>query len=186
MAKEIQYIDVMRLGGTQYAYVKNQVGQWWNTSGTPAFEAFNASNWTSYAISATQFGSSGEWYADMPAVPAGLYNVTARYQSGGSPAQSDTPVAEGQIDWDGSAVRSLSGVGLAATGLDAISATAPDGVASTFPAKLMQIWQRFFGKIIKDISGGVIKTYKPSNAAQVATTQAFTDTAAAQGVDVAS
>jgi hypothetical protein len=63
------------------------------------------------------------------------------------------------------------------TGLDAVSVTAPTGVATTFPQMVVQVWRRFFAKTEKvaDTSTtGTIKTYA-ANGTTVVTTQAYTD-----------
>ena len=105
MAKEIIWVD--ETGRTEYANLTNSVGQWYNTVGA-AFEAFNAANWTDYDLAGTEFGTSGMYSADMPAVAAGAYSLSARHRAGGSPAQTDAVVAAGEIQWDGSAVVTMS------------------------------------------------------------------------------
>ena len=103
MAKEIEFTDTT--GQADYANVLNATGQWYNTVGA-AFENFNAANWSQYKIAATEYGSSGVYEADMPSVAAASYNLVARRQAGGSPAQSDTIVGTGSIDWTGAIVAS--------------------------------------------------------------------------------
>ncbi len=41
-------------------------GAWWNTSGTPAFEAYNAANIASYGTAATETGATGVYTATDP------------------------------------------------------------------------------------------------------------------------
>jgi hypothetical protein len=65
-----------------------------------------------------------------------------------------------------------TGYSLSSTGLDSIAANVPDGVATTFPARLMQLWQRFFGKATRSTTQ--IQTYR-ADGTTVATTQAITD-----------
>ena len=69
---------------------------------------------------------------------------------------------------------SKTGLSLAATGLDAITATAPGGVASTFPQMVVQIWRRFFHKTT--LSSGSLITY-----ADDGTTPETTQTASDDG-----
>lgn len=69
------------------------------------------------------------------------------------------------------ATASKTGYALSATGLDSISADTPNGVASTFATKMMQLWARFFGRVTKDSSA--IKTYR-SDGTTAATTQTYT------------
>jgi len=59
-------------------------------------------------------------------------------------------------------------VNLAATGLDNISAAEVSGVATTFPQKVVQLWQRFFHKSTS--TSDAIKTYK-ADSTTVNTTQ---------------
>jgi len=70
------------------------------------------------------------------------------------------------------AAGSKTGYSLAATGLDSISVTAPSGVASTFPAMVVQLWRRFFSKATKTSSQ--IKTYA-DDGTTVVTTQTVSD-----------
>mgnify|MGYP001295949948 CR=1 FL=1 len=75
----------------------------------------------------------------------------------------------------GTAGAGLTAVGLAATGLDAIAATRPTGKATTFPQMIVQLFYRFFGKAVKDISDNTIKTYA-ANGTTVVTTQTIAET----------
>lgn len=59
---------------------------------------------------------------------------------------------------------------LASYGLDQLSITGPDGVATTFREMLVQIWRRFFGKV--DRTSSQIRTYRETG--QRATTQGYT------------
>lgn len=65
---------------------------------------------------------------------------------------------------------------LAADGLDSITATRPSGKATTFPAMLVQLFYRFFGKATK--SATQIKTYAADG-----TTVVTTQTVSASGDD---
>ena len=48
-------------------FCRNASGQWWNTSGTPAFEDYNGANLTSYRIAATETPTdSGLYQASEP------------------------------------------------------------------------------------------------------------------------
>jgi hypothetical protein len=69
-------------------------------------------------------------------------------------------------------ITSASGVSLAATGLDAITVTAPSTVATTFPAMVVQVWRRFFNK--STLTSTELKTYA-DNGTTVVTTQAVSD-----------
>lgn len=71
----------------------------------------------------------------------------------------------------GAAGAGLTAVSLASTGLDAISTTAPSGVASNFREMVVQTWRRFFKRVTKD--SDEIKTYA-DNGSTVLTTQPYT------------
>jgi hypothetical protein len=70
-----------------------------------------------------------------------------------------------------------TGMKLASDGLDAIAVTAPTGVATTFPGMMVQLWRRFFKKVV--VSTTEIKTYA-DDATTVVTTQTRTETATTQ------
>jgi hypothetical protein len=80
-------------------------------------------------------------------------------------------------------VSDKTGYSLAATGLDAIAATTPIGVATTFATKMMQLWARFFGRTTKD--SDEMKTYR-SDGTTVATTQTYTSSGDDEDVSAAS
>lgn len=62
----------------------------WNTSGTPAFEAYNAANIANYAISSSEIGATGIYNASDPSdTTPGSYLMTTK--SGGSLAVTDLP-----------------------------------------------------------------------------------------------
>lgn len=50
----------------KYTLIRQADGFWWNTSGTPAFEAYNAANIASYGIAATETGATGIYTATNP------------------------------------------------------------------------------------------------------------------------
>jgi hypothetical protein len=59
---------------------------------------------------------------------------------------------------------------LTASGLDAITEDIPSGPGANFPQKMMALWNRFFGRVVKDTTAGTIDTYAADNVT-VATTQ---------------
>lgn len=100
MAKEIQLDHTT--GRVSYVLIRNAVGQIYNGVG---LETYLTANYATYDVAATEEGTaSGLYVADMPALPAGLYNIVAKERIGGSPAESDPTVGLGEIEWDGSAV----------------------------------------------------------------------------------
>lgn len=69
-------------------------------------------------------------------------------------------------------VGNKTGYSLASDGLDAITVTAPSGVAATFPAMLVQLWRRFFRK--STLTATQLKTYA-DDGSTVVTTQTVSD-----------
>lgn len=107
MAGEIRQYDVN--GSTWYAVIVRASDGYWLNSST--FEDPVAANWSSYARSLTQKSTTGAYYADFPAIAAGLYDVVIYRQAGGSPETSDgPPMAVMNIDWGGSAEAAYSDI----------------------------------------------------------------------------
>lgn len=121
MANEI-YIGGQATGSTNWVAVRvrESDGAFWNTSGTPAFEAYNAANIANYAIAMTEVGATGIYRADDPsATTAGRCYITQR--AGGSLAVTDLPNAQfvqalGPVQAD---VYAISGDATAADSLEA-------------------------------------------------------------------
>jgi hypothetical protein len=69
---------------------------------------------------------------------------------------------------------------LTSDGLDSLSATAPTAVATTFRTKMLQVWERLFGKTVKDEGAGTITlmqgTGSTPQAIQTYTSASGTDT----------
>lgn len=90
--------------GTPYLQILDDSLQRWNDT-LSAFEAYNAANWADYSLAATQDGSSGDWYVQIPAaISAGLLVVKQYLQAGGSPAESDWCEAQQTFYWDGTSL----------------------------------------------------------------------------------
>jgi hypothetical protein len=104
MANQLK-LSATTSGLTVYAVVFSASGQFWNTSGSPAFEAETDSHWTNYAIALAEAGTSAVYMGNFPTAisTAGEYCVQFRQQSGGSPALSDPILGTGQILWTGTA-----------------------------------------------------------------------------------
>ena len=95
--------EITTTAGTNvYVVLRNPSGQVWNGS---AFVTFADANIATYAIALTQQGTASGYYSgDFPTTittPC-LYNAVAYKRSGGSPAVSDTALASGNIQWNGS------------------------------------------------------------------------------------
>jgi hypothetical protein len=88
--------------GTLYARIMSPAGLWWNGS---TFEAYSAGNYSTYVVTMAEQGNSGVYVADFPSgiTGSGSYQYFVHKQLGGSPAEGDTIVAFGTVDWTGSA-----------------------------------------------------------------------------------
>lgn len=100
MAREIRGIGSS--GNTLYARILNAAGLWWNGS---TFEAYAAANWANYRVAMAEQGSSGVYVADFPAGidVGGTYDYFVHAQGGGSPAEGDSVIENGHVDWTGTA-----------------------------------------------------------------------------------
>lgn len=99
MAGEITFVHTT--GRVCYFQVWNSIGQVYDT--VTGFEVYDTASISTYAITATEQGtSSGIYKGNMPSVAAGVYGIVARERVGGAPAESDPEVATGDIEWTGS------------------------------------------------------------------------------------
>lgn len=113
MASEIQV--AFSAGATLYAQIRNRTGSIWNTSGgTGAFVAYDTALISSFSISLSEQGTASQYYTGTwpAAIPAGIYNLVAKRQIGGSVAESDPNVATGEENWNGTALFPLSDLAL--------------------------------------------------------------------------
>ena len=97
MANEIQYLHD-DAAETLYVIIRNSSGQFWNTSGTPAFETFEAANWSDYASAMSAVDTSsppssgnvmlqGSWPAALLTV--GIYWMDFYVRAGALASQTD-------------------------------------------------------------------------------------------------
>lgn len=149
---------------TGYVYVSNGA-----SSG-----AFADASWDTYDVSMTERGTSSGIYelAKSAGLSASVcYDIVIYEQAGASPAITDQMVGVGTLG------PATDGVLLAAAGLDAISTTAPTGVASNFREMVVQTWRRFFKKTT--LTSTQLKTYA-DDGSTVLTTQPVSDDGATQ------
>jgi hypothetical protein len=106
MANELQFDAGPQLSGINcYALLRDTVGRAWNGS---SFVAYATADYATYAVALAEQGTASGYYtATMPTVIDGVYYVSVHQRAGVSPAESDTRIGLGEIDWDGSAVRTL-------------------------------------------------------------------------------
>ena len=99
MAKELSLTGAST-GLTVYALVRDTTGGVYTGS---AFETQVEANLSTYKRTLAENGTTGCYFADMPSVAAGRYQVEYRRQSGGSPAWTDAVLATEWLDWSGTA-----------------------------------------------------------------------------------
>ncbi len=97
MADKVQHHHSLT-GMTLYFHIRIAAGTIWNGS---SFEAYASGNWGTYDVSMTEQGASRVYLGAFPALAAGVYAVTAYEQTGGSPAETDTPIGGGSFGWTG-------------------------------------------------------------------------------------
>jgi hypothetical protein len=85
-----------------YVVIERADGQMWR-SDMSVFEAFNAANWSSYAVGAAVVDAGGRWRANFPPaiVAAGKFTYSAYYRAGASAAISDGFIGSDILEWDG-------------------------------------------------------------------------------------
>lgn len=123
----------------------------------------------------TTFPQTGDGYALANGASgfAAIKNQTAAIEA-------DTQDLQTQVGVDGAG---LTQVGLASTGLDNIAADVPNGVASTFRGRLMQLWARFFYRHRR--TAAAIETYR-ADGSTLNTTQPYTSGGSVDNVEGAS
>lgn len=90
-------------------------GYWWNKL-TSAFEVYNSSNFSSYVILCTEFGSTGIYYYLVPSSLPGSnhpYNIISKVQSGtgtgtSSADDEDANGPVGTLHWDGTSIVAIN------------------------------------------------------------------------------
>jgi hypothetical protein len=101
MANEIQY-RAATTGSTLYAVVHDARGYYW--TGT-AWETLTNAHWATYVIALAEAPAGSYRYeGDFPGVGVGAYTVEVYLQAGGSPAQTDTILAQFAASWSGTPV----------------------------------------------------------------------------------
>ena len=107
-------------GKTCYVLIRdpNDLLKIWNGS---TFVTYVTANLSTYAILATEQGTASGFYAyTVPVLSPGIFEVSAFERLGGSPAETDTPIAEGDLVWNGTMI--LQTTQLTPDGVDSILA----------------------------------------------------------------
>jgi hypothetical protein len=161
-----------------YACVFNSLKQVYDVIGA-SWVTWDDANIDNYDIALAENGGGGLYFADFPALAAGVYTVIV-YQ--GTQIATDEVVGSGVMNWDGTAEIVYSGaVKLAADGLDDIAVVEPSGDSAgwSFPQKLLWLIMRFLHKHTSDNFNG-IRVHKADDS--VATTQPVTDISGVKAV----
>jgi hypothetical protein len=167
------------VNGASYDYVEEDFvvlpaavydGLFGATAGLPALPAAGSIATASFAAAVTIPDAR---FANLDAA------VSSRSTyAGGAVASVTAPVTVGtNNDKTGYSVGNVldkTGYALASNGLDAITATMPAGVATTFPGMVVQLWRRFFKGSDRNKTTGLIRTFA-DDGVTVNTTQTFTD-----------
>lgn len=103
MASEISWRGTVS-AVTDYVTIRNVSRQYWNTSGTPAFETLTVANWANYAIALTETPSAsylyvGTWPSTLST--SGFYWLDVFRQAGGNAAIGDQLIGTLLGYWDG-------------------------------------------------------------------------------------
>lgn len=146
MSNEIRGVSAT---GTLYARLMNSSGQIWSTAGL-AFEAYATANYADYDIAMTEQGNSGVYVADFPAsvTTSGTYEYFVHRQAGASPAEGDTIINTGKIDWSGSAATSTTS---ASATLLVTEALYKAGISSPTTAEVSRASDCWLPEILNDI-----------------------------------
>ena len=94
-----------------YALIYRQSDGFIYDAGDEAFEAigtWNDARADECDIPMTAIGDMH--YADFPAVSDGTYQVQIRLQTGAGPSADDPPIAQGIMEWDGTAEKTIGTV----------------------------------------------------------------------------
>lgn len=87
-------------GRTIYGVIKNATGQYRITS-SGSFEAYNASNWSTYVLTLTEQGLTGNFVSSAITLTDGQdYSVSFRYKATGSFLVADIRVGVGGVGLD--------------------------------------------------------------------------------------
>lgn len=109
MSNELKYTNPAYTSETLYAVRFNDSMQPFLTNGA------SAENWSAadtYDVALAEVGSGGGSFLgdfDVSAnISEGIYPVNIYHRVGGSPTNGDPKIGEGEINWDGTAERSIA------------------------------------------------------------------------------
>ncbi len=105
MAGELQGTYIT--GKTCYFLVRDKNANAANNA-TNTLEAYNSAHYSGYVVNGSEQGSSAYFVGNMPSwLPAGLYNVVMKQETGAGPVEGDPATDVGSVDWNGINVAQL-------------------------------------------------------------------------------
>ena len=142
MANDVLGFPYSSTGETLYALIRNDSGLIWDTVGS-SFVTYVTANLGIYDVPLTEQGTASQFYTfTFPsAISAGSYQTVIYNQSGGSPAEGDLSVANGEIEWSGSILVAQTGNNFAKWTSSITESYASAGSAPTPEEALMMILQ---------------------------------------------
>lgn len=118
-------------------------------------------------------GAPGQYAITVDEALAGTYEAGLFDDNGDCKGRGVVTLADDVGPYYVEDPRSKTGYKLASDGLDTISTAAPSGLASNFREMLVQVWRRFFKKVVRDANAGTIVTYADDGTTPV-TSQSYT------------
>lgn len=101
---QIQFVTAKSL----YCLIRNSTGSVWQTT-TSTFVTYVSANYANYTIGLGEQGTSGFYTGNFPsAITPGVFSLVVKQQIGGSPAETDPTVGNGDFQWDGALPLPLS------------------------------------------------------------------------------
>jgi hypothetical protein len=126
----------------------------WNTA-LSGFQDFANGSYSGYPLSMTGLGSTSLYTASMPTpIPPGVYNVVAKRQAGATPAITDPTVAQGELQWGGSAVGVVPLSSLATSGQ--ISQFLPTRMSKGHMVRNLTIYLKSAADHISPLLSGIV------------------------------
>lgn len=159
---------ISRLTSTRAGYLDNLSGGAVALASGVAVSSIGDNVITATSIAASALNGKGDWNTLAPD-NTGIDSINTKLSTARlGKLDSLTFTTSNKID-----------AKLTSDGLDNIDATAPTGLADTFKNKILQIWERFFGKVIKSDEDGTV-TLMQGTGSTPQTVQTFTSV---NGVD---
>lgn len=169
MANELQAHGIT--GQTVYCVLRrmSSSGKIWNGA---AFVTISTGDWTGYALTMTEVGSTGTYRATMPAVSAGLYHFTAYIRAGAAPASTDVQFDADEYAWAGTSTIALTSLTRYATTTElknriGIRDMVDDAIMGQVLDAVSRGIDNYCGRSFYASTAGVLRYYTPLSAEMV-------------------